>query len=270
MNNMIFFVGITIYCVLILAILYFYKPTTREDLNNKKLNQQLLNQQLAQGKKQQNIILINETAYRFMQEQQNSAKNPLLYAKTIAISFALLLILLVFGYYFTTERFLQLQQQQQITSQQNNQTDSNKNPNEEMIIAIQNKIRTNPNNGEHWYELGLAYAQNNEFDNAIESYSRATILLGRKPYILGAAATALYYKSNQTITLQVQQWLDEALELDPQDTATLLLLANDAFNQQHFSQAIDLWQKILDSQRKVDRKLLIKMMNIAEEKARVQ
>lgn len=267
MTNLFFFICIGLALMIILLILYCYRPSQTPDYENQQLNQQLLTQQLAYSKRC-NPQLVNESAYRFLQEQKTftTSQNLSFYHRNRAILLGIIIFLLVLTYYATTQRWqavLHHQAQPVVTSTPQKQ-------NEDMILTIQRKLRENPNQGENWYELGLAYTQNNEFDHALEAYSRAVIILGRQPQILGAAATALYYQNNQTITEQAQQWLDEALKKDPEDTTSLLLLANYAFQQENYSQAIKLWQQILDSQRKVDRKLLIRMMDIAEEKIRVQ
>ncbi|MFC0309605.1 tetratricopeptide repeat protein [Gallibacterium trehalosifermentans] len=268
MINSIFFSGLILFLGIIILILYWYRPSKTVDYANQQLNQQLLNQQLTENKKQQNTTLLNETAYRFMQEQAipSSLPTPQYRRKAFTLILGCVLFFLAISYYALTNRWQTVTQlnmpiKTKVISQ---------NQNEDMILSIQRKIRENPNQGENWYELGLAYAQNNEFDNALESYSRATILLGRQPQILAAAATALYYQHNQKLTTQAQQWLQEALQQDPDDTTALLLLANDAFQQAHYQQAIKLWQQILDSQRKVDRKLLINMMDMTEKKAKLQ
>ncbi|OBX02497.1 nitrite reductase [Gallibacterium genomosp. 1] len=270
MANLVFFAGVVVYLLILVVIFYLHSPTESEDRHNQKLNNQLLQQQLQQYKFKENEALANEIIYRFMQDQKDEeiANSMADYSKKIACGIGVIILVVMVGYYLYSGR-LQTLNQQQNTQQTENRETTTVSLNEDNIIAIQNKIRTDPNNGENWYELGLAYAQNNEFSNAIESYSRATVLLGRKPYILGAAATALYYKDQQHISSQAQQWLDEALQLDAEDTASLLLLANDAFRQAHYDLAINYWQKVLDSHRKVDRKLLINLIQIAQEKQKL-
>lgn len=274
MANLVFFAGVVVYLLILVVIFYLHSPTESEDRHNQKLNNQLLQQQLQQHKFKENEALANEIVYRFMQDQKDEeiANSMADYSKKIACGIGVIILVVMVGYYLYSGR-LQMLNQQQTTQTENSQIEKQETTtaslNDDNIIAIQNKIRIDPNNGENWYELGLAYAQNNEFNNAIESYSRATVLLGRKPYILGAAATALYYKDQQHISPQAQQWLDEALQLDAQDTASLLLLANDAFRQAHYGLAINYWQKVLDSHRKVDRKLLINLIQIAEEKQKL-
>lgn len=87
----------------------------------------------------------------------------------------------------------------------------------------------NPNNGDLWYELGQAYALSNDFDSALVCYDNAEKLLGKRAAILGAIATARYYDNGQKMTVEIQAIIEQALQLDKNENASLLLLASDSF-----------------------------------------
>ncbi|WP_245872619.1 tetratricopeptide repeat protein [Avibacterium endocarditidis] len=190
----------------------------------------------------------------------------------------LLLIALPMGYYFSLDRFSaeqqyqqQLQTKQLLTTQStdpfvesfNGQSGGQKN--ETYAEKIEQRLRQNPNNSEAWIELGQAYMQNNEFDDALVAYSYADRLTGGKPAILGLAANALYQKAGQKITPQVQAMLAQALSQDPKEASSLSLLAGEAFVQTDYPKAIALWQKVLDSDKSgIDRRTIIQSMQMAE------
>lgn len=180
---------------------------------------------------------------------------------------AFLLITVPSLYYFSLPRYTDveqgeaafLQQQMQLMEQAISQQ------NEDKITQIQNKLRQDPNDAENWLALGQAYIENNEFDSARISYQNAQSLLGNKPYILGALATALYYQSGQQLTEAVQALLNQALIEDPQEISSLSLIATDAFVQGNYQKAAQTWQKMLDSDRpNIDRRTLIQRIQMAE------
>ena len=186
--------------------------------------------------------------------------------KSTLIVFALLLAI-PFAYYFSLERFSRVQQGEQEQIAQHNQqletTEENKT--EAIIGKIQDKLRQDPNSAENWIKLGDAYMQNNDFDSALVCYGNAEKIDGRKPTTRGLMATAVYLQANQQITLQVQQFLDEALAQDPKEVSALSLLAAEAFKTRDYSTALDYWQQILDSGNSaVDRRAIIQKMKMVD------
>ncbi|MDG6894741.1 c-type cytochrome biogenesis protein [Volucribacter amazonae] len=236
-----------------------------------KNHRQQTNIALYQAQQTQHTELANEMAQRLLQDEQYNAQYRPLSAVRFRPIFACLLALLVlvasFAYYFTLPRYQQAQQGQQANRQQHAtlaQSNSQQ-KNDIHLINVQNRLRQDPNNGETWYQLGQLYLFNNEFANAFESFRRAKILLGDKPYILGAMATVLYYQAGQKMTVQSQQFVQQALAQDPLDTASLSLLASEAFLNADYAQALTIWQQILDSGRStVERRSIIQSMQMAE------
>lgn len=133
------------------------------------------------------------------------------------------------------------------------------------IQELQNALTADYNNGENWYQLGLAYLQTEQYANALESFSRAEYLLGANSDLLASAATALYYQNGQKLNDKARSWLKLALQQDPQQTQALSLLAAEAFAKSDYQQAAQYWRQILagDSQD-LDRRNLIQNLQAAE------
>lgn len=177
------------------------------------------------------------------------------------------LLIMPLTYYFTLNRFNVAQQGEQAftQAQQQIQSATAHTRNEDYIISIQNKLRKDPNDAQGWIELGQAYVLSNEFENALTAYANAEKIMGTKPVILGLAATALYYQAGQHITPKVQQFIDVALQQDPYETASLSLLASDAFLHTDYANALKYWQMLLDSERPdINRRQIIETMRMAE------
>ncbi|MEE6031905.1 c-type cytochrome biogenesis protein [Avibacterium paragallinarum] len=279
---MTFFIGVVL---LLLISLGLWLPLGRRINWQKNYRQQqniALYQQQTKG--QLDPELAQEFAQRLLDDEKQLEKQPhfvmasTLKSRPYFVVLNLLLIALPMGYYFSLDRFSaeqqhqqQLQTKQLLTTQStdpfvesfNGQSAGQKN--ETYAEKIEQRLRQNPNNSEAWIELGQAYMQNNEFDDALVAYSYADRLTGGKPAILGLAANALYQKAGQKITPQVQTMLDQALSQDPKEASSLSLLAGEAFVQTDYPKAIALWQKVLDSDKSgIDRRTIIQSMQMAE------
>ncbi|MGC6324188.1 protein NrfF [Pasteurella multocida] len=199
-------------------------------------------------------------------EQQSGEKS-----ERFSFKFHLFLIVLLLTvptlYYFSLPRYAavevgeqaflaqQMQLMEQVISQQH----------EDKITQLQQKLRQDPNHAENWLLLGQAYLDNAEVEHALIAYGNAQQLLGDKPAILGAIATAYYYQAGQKMTAKVDALLTQALTADPFETASLSLIATDAFVQGNYQKAAQTWQKMLDSDRpNVERRLLIQRIQMAQ------
>lgn len=262
---MIFFVGLII---LLLISLILWLPLGRS-IDWQKNYRQQQNIALYQEQIKGNLDpeLAQEFAQRLLDDEKQLEKQPhfinaieLPYRKYFLIC-TLLLMFVPVGYYFSLNRFYDELQHQR----QEKQSQPVEQKNESYVEKIQQRLRQNPNNSEDWVELAQAYMRNNEFDNAIVAYSYADRLTDGKPYILGLAANALYQQAGQRITPQVQSLLDSALQQDPKEVSSLSLLAGEAFVKGDYSEAMRLWQKVLDADRTgVERRAVIQSMQMAE------
>lgn len=260
--------------IIVLLLLPFGKWLSWQNNYRQQKNIALYREQLVMSSDPE---LRNELGQRLLEDEkqlQNQSdfvltegKCAVRFSLKLNMFLAFLLITVPSLYYFSLPRYTDvkqgeaafLQQQMQLMEQAISQQ------NEDKITQIQNKLRKDPNDAENWLALGQAYIENNEFDSARISYQNAQSLLGNKPYILGALATALYYQSGQQLTEAVQALLNQALIEDPQEISSLSLIATDAFVQGNYQKAAQTWQKMLDSDRpNIDRRTLIQRIQMAE------
>ncbi|MGL5461304.1 MAG: heme lyase NrfEFG subunit NrfF, partial [Aeromonas veronii] len=79
-----------------------------------------------------------------------------------------------------------------------------------------------------------------------------------------AQATVLYYQAGQQLTPEALHLLDSALKQDAGEVSALMLLASDHFLHGRYSQAIALWQQLLDGERpRINRAALIEAIQTA-------
>lgn len=249
--------------------------TLRSRLNTEHYQQAVRSAQSFAKAEQQTFLAEIADRHAFEQARQHTSalqntppKRPL---TLLALTALLAVIALSVGYYWQTGRFQTVQSGETAfhAFQQQTHTEESSQRNDRYIINLQNQLRQEPNNGDLWFELGQAYSLNNDFESALICFDYAKRLLGEKPAILGAMASADYYQHKQRLTAQANQWIRQALATDPKESTSLLLLASDAFLHNQFPQAIGYWEQVLDSENpSIDRKSIIRSIKMARQRER--
>ncbi|MCF5891834.1 heme lyase NrfEFG subunit NrfF [Aeromonas veronii] len=131
--------------------------------------------------------------------------------------------------------------------------------------ALHQRLQTNPADLDAWAALGQLYLYRNEYDNALLAYQRLALLEGGASAATQAAqATVLYYQAGQQLTPEATRLLESALKQDAGEVSALMLLASDHFLHGRYSQAIALWQQLLDEERpRINRAALIEAIQTA-------
>lgn len=131
--------------------------------------------------------------------------------------------------------------------------------------ALHLRLQANPADLDAWAALGQLYLYRNEYDNALLAYQRLALLEGGASAATQAAqATVLYYRAGQQLTPEATRLLESALKQDKSEVSALMLLASDHFLHGRYSQAIALWQQLLDEERpRINRAALIEAIQTA-------
>ncbi|WP_254203421.1 heme lyase NrfEFG subunit NrfF [Aeromonas sp. FDAARGOS 1411] len=131
--------------------------------------------------------------------------------------------------------------------------------------ALHQRLQANPTDLDAWAALGQLYLYRNEYDNALLAYQRLALLEGGASAATQAAqATVLYYRAGQQLTPEATGLLESALKQDKGEVSALMLLASDHFLHGRYSQAITLWQQLLDEERpRINRTALIEAIQTA-------
>lgn len=131
--------------------------------------------------------------------------------------------------------------------------------------ALHLRLQTNPVDLGAWAALGQLYLYRNEYDNALFAYQRLALQEGGASAATQAAqATVLYYQAGQQLTPEATRLLESALKQDAGEVSALMLLASDHFLHGRYSQAIALWQQLLDEERpRINRAALIEAIQTA-------
>ncbi|WP_111808015.1 heme lyase NrfEFG subunit NrfF [Aeromonas allosaccharophila] len=130
---------------------------------------------------------------------------------------------------------------------------------------LHQKLQRSPADLDSWAALGQLYLYRNEYDNALLAYQRLALQEGGASAATQAAqATVLYYQAGQQLTPEATRLLESALKQDVGEVSALMLLASDHFLHGRYSQAIALWQQLLDGERpRINRAALIEAIQTA-------
>ncbi|HDO1318298.1 heme lyase NrfEFG subunit NrfF [Aeromonas veronii] len=131
--------------------------------------------------------------------------------------------------------------------------------------SLHQKLQRSPADLDSWAALGQLYLYRGEYDNALLAYQRLALLEGGASAATQAAqATVLYYQAGQQLTSEATRLLESALKQDAGEVSALMLLASDHFLHGRYSQAIALWQQLLDGERpRINRAALIEAIQTA-------
>ena len=184
-------------------------------------------------------------------EEQQFQQNQTITIKPLSLVWPIFISLFVFVFsfvfYLQSGSYQQIDTKAVVANEQVQQTLNQEQQLKVQIQALKNKIEQNPEQANTWYELGQVLVGAGDFDNAIKAFDRVIAIEGEHADILGAKAQASYYRNDQKIDDNVQQLIDRALALDPADPATNILLGMHNFINLKYQQAIDYWQRVVDS-----------------------
>ncbi len=180
-------------------------------------------------------------------EQANSSSAELSQKRQLGLLWPVMLSIFVIA--FSLVFYNQHGALEQISQSPATPSDSQQMQVHEQMQALKQQAAENPQDPEVWYALGQAYVGLGQFDLAVAAFDKVIEIEGEQADLYGAKAQALYYRSEQKITPEVQAVIDKALSLDPSDPSTNILLGMHNFMAGNYQLAINHWQKVIDSGR---------------------
>lgn len=246
------------------------RDTTNKDLYHEHKAEIELDFQQDKIDQENYQYLLTELDKSLLQDMEENQKNSVVIdnkGQQLSIVWPILLSLfvLVFSFMFYQKHgaFEQLSQpkvEQHSSSQQNSEQ-------MELVARVKElkaQITATPQNSQLWYGLGQTLVAMGDFDNALKAFDKTIEIEGLKADLIGAKAQALYYKSEQKITADVERLIDQALALDPTDASTNILLGIHAFGINQYKDAINYWQGVIDAKKSVNVAALEQAINEAK------
>lgn len=115
----------------------------------------------------------------------------------------------------------------------------------EMVRQVEEKIRTNPNDGEAWSILGKTYAVMERWPDAVSAFEQAVRLLPQDAAALSNYAEVLAISNNYSLAGKPMELASQALKIDPDDMKALELSGIYAYQSKNFVQASGFFKRLL-------------------------
>ena len=106
-----------------------------------------------------------------------------------------------------------------------------------LIQQVEEKTKTDPNDGEAWTILAKTYAAVGHWPEALQAYEKAYKLRPEVPAVMTGYAEALAITNNRVIKGKPLDLVMQALEKDPEDIKGLELAGIAAFQDKGFAKA---------------------------------
>ena len=116
---------------------------------------------------------------------------------------------------------------------------------DEMIVAIKDRLRDNPEDAEGWFMLGRTYMGKQQYDQAVTAFQRSHDLLADEPGIMFALADALAMQNNGNLLGEPEELVKRGLELAPRFPNGLWLAGMAAEQRQDYETAHRHWTQLL-------------------------
>jgi len=116
---------------------------------------------------------------------------------------------------------------------------------DEMVVAIKEKLRANPEDAEGWFMLGRALMGKQQYNEAVTAFQRSNDLIGDEPGILFALADALAMQNNGNLLGEPEALVKRGLELSPRFPNGLWLAGMAAEQRKDYKAAHVYWTQLL-------------------------
>jgi cytochrome c-type biogenesis protein CcmH len=132
------------------------------------------------------------------------------------------------------------------TVEQSTQTASPDDQIETLIGQLEQRLEQAPDDLEGWILLGRTYKTTQQYQQAKMALSKAIAIAPDNPMVMVELAEAIMFTSgNQTITSDITDMLEKALEIDPAQQKGLWLLGFASTQSGDDARAIELWERLL-------------------------
>ncbi|MBI4998790.1 MAG: tetratricopeptide repeat protein [Rhodocyclales bacterium] len=115
---------------------------------------------------------------------------------------------------------------------------------EGMVKALEEKLKSTPDDAEGWYALGRAYIAFNRYADAEEALRKAATQAPKDARILAQYAEAMALGQN-SLDGRPLELIREALEISYEDEKALELAGLAAFQKENWAEALHYWRRLL-------------------------
>ena len=114
---------------------------------------------------------------------------------------------------------------------------------EELITLLEERSRANPEDPDAWFMLGRMYATSGRFDDAVKAYEKLVSITNNHPTALVVLADALAMVQDGKIAGRPQQLVEQALDIEPDNTTALWLAGRGSAEVQEYAAAMSYFER---------------------------
>jgi len=114
-----------------------------------------------------------------------------------------------------------------------------------LLRRLEETVAANPDDTQGWSLLARVYLDLGQLEKGAKAIGEIIRIEGSSAMLLAQQAQALYFADGQRLSERVQSLIDQALEIDPDDPATLSLLGMAAYQQEDWEAARSYWEAAL-------------------------
>lgn len=114
-----------------------------------------------------------------------------------------------------------------------------------MVEDLKKQLEANPQNAEGWYMLARAMASMNRYQESLEAFKKLNELVPNNADLLADQADMMAAANGKTITPEVVEVLERALDIDPNQWKALMLMALHSWDKQRYLEAAGFWEHLL-------------------------
>ncbi|HEY5718664.1 MAG TPA: c-type cytochrome biogenesis protein CcmI [Motiliproteus sp.] len=234
-----------------------------------------LEEEMARGNLDQNSFaeLKRELELNLLQEVSDQPEPQLKQDKELWVPVTLSVLVPVLSIYLylqwgaSTELAMPRQQQ----AQQHPETGHDMKGIDQQVANLRARLEANPTDSQGWFTLGRTYLTLERYEEAYNAFVTVGELVGEHAEILSQQAQAIYYGAGHQVIPEVEQLIDRALALDPNDPGTIGLLGITSYESGQYVEAIEYWQRLLSSDKpNINRMGLQSAISQAQEQLRLQ
>ena len=113
------------------------------------------------------------------------------------------------------------------------------------LQELEAKLAKNPQNPDGWLVLARSYSELQRYADAVRAYKELVKLVPREAQIWTNYADAMAMNNNQSLLGEPTEFINKALELDPENTTALALAGSAGMERGDYVAAITHWQKLV-------------------------
>ncbi len=113
------------------------------------------------------------------------------------------------------------------------------------LQELEAKLAKNPQNPDGWLVLARSYSELQRYADAVRAYKELVKLVPKEAQIWTNYADAMAMNNNQSLLGEPTEFINKALELDPDNTTALALAGSAGMERGDYVAAIEHWQKLV-------------------------